>query len=88
MLFVPGDPFLDAAITTDSGLLEYAFGRERHSRNPDYIDRAATNDGVQLAAGGASRDMATVQQWVRSCTPGWVKSREHLDSLGVNSVRP
>ena len=53
VLFVPGEPLLDAALAMDPGLSDHAFGRQCGDRDTDLVDRLAPDDRLHLAAGAA-----------------------------------
>ncbi|MEV6431302.1 DNA recombination protein RmuC [Nocardia sp. NPDC051463] len=83
VLFVPGDPFLDAALTTDSGLLEYAFGRNVILATPTTLIALLRTVAFSWRQEALSRDMATVQQLGRELYARLGMTGKHLDRLGA-----
>lgn len=84
VLFVPGDPFLDAALTTDPELLEYAFGRNVVLATPTTLIALLRTIAFGWRQEALSRDMATVQQLGKELYGRIGKVAEHLDTLGVH----
>lgn len=82
MLFVPGDPFLDAALTTDSGLLEYAFGRNVVLATPTTLIALLRTVALGWRQEAMSEDMAVVQQLGRELYTRLGTTGRHLDRLG------
>ncbi|MBH0775981.1 DNA recombination protein RmuC [Nocardia bovistercoris] len=83
VLFVPGDPFLDAALTTDSGLLEYAFGRNVILATPTTLIALLRTVAFGWRQEAVSRDMATIQQLGRELYARLGLTGKHLDRLGA-----
>ncbi|WP_433682884.1 DNA recombination protein RmuC [Nocardia sp. CA-119907] len=83
VLFVPGDPFLDAAVTTDSALLEYAFGRNVILATPTTLIALLRTVAFGWRQEALSRDMATVQQLGRELYNRLGMTGRHLDRLGT-----
>ncbi|WP_460700433.1 DNA recombination protein RmuC [Nocardia thraciensis] len=83
VLFVPGDPFLDAALTADSGLLEYAFGRNVILATPTTLIALLRTVAFGWRQEALSRDMATVQQLGRELYARLGTTGRHLDRLGA-----
>ncbi|WP_406232899.1 DNA recombination protein RmuC [Nocardia sp. NBC_01009] len=83
VLFVPGDPFLDAALTTDSGLLEHAFGRNVILATPTTLIALLRTVAFSWRQEALSRDMATVQQLGRELYARLGMTGKHLDRLGA-----
>ncbi|WP_194815377.1 DNA recombination protein RmuC [Nocardia sp. XZ_19_385] len=82
VLFVPGDPFLDAALTTDSGLLEYAFGRNVILATPTTLIALLRTVAFSWRQEALSRDMAKIQQLGRELYSRLGMTGRHLDRLG------
>ncbi|WP_225725155.1 MULTISPECIES: DNA recombination protein RmuC [unclassified Nocardia] len=83
VLFVPGDPFLDAALTTDAELLEYAFGRNVILATPTTLIALLRTIAFGWRQEALSRDMATVQQLGRELYARLGMTGRHLDRLGA-----
>ena len=83
VLFIPGDPFLDAALTADSGLLEYAFGRNVILATPTTLIALLRTVAFGWRQEAVSRDMATVQQLGRELYTRLSTTGSHLDKLGT-----
>ncbi|MBF6178227.1 MULTISPECIES: DNA recombination protein RmuC [Nocardia] len=83
VLFVPGDPFLDAALTTDSGLLEYAFGRNVILATPTTLVALLRTVALGWRQEALSRDMATVHQLGRELYTRLSVAGRHMDDLGA-----
>ncbi|WP_280336674.1 DNA recombination protein RmuC [Nocardia wallacei] len=83
VLFVPGDPFLDAALTADSGLLEYAFGRNVILATPTTLIALLRTVAFGWRQEALSREMATVQQLGRELYTRLGTTGRHLDRLGA-----
>ncbi|WP_280475163.1 DNA recombination protein RmuC [Nocardia asiatica] len=83
VLFVPGDPFLDAALTTDSELLEYAFGRDVILATPTTLIALLRTIAFGWRQEALSRDMATVQRLGRELYHRLGTTGKHLDRLGT-----
>ncbi|NQE69518.1 DNA recombination protein RmuC like protein [Nocardia gamkensis] len=87
VLFVPGDPFLDAALTTDSELLEYAFGRNVILATPTTLIALLRTIAFGWRQEALSRDMATVQRLGRELYHRLGMTGKHLDRLGTQLGR-
>lgn len=87
VLFVPGDPFLDAALTTDSELLEYAFGRDVILATPTTLIALLRTIAFGWRQEALSRDMATVQRLGRELYHRLGMTGKHLDRLGTQLGR-
>ncbi|WP_067816984.1 DNA recombination protein RmuC [Nocardia inohanensis] len=83
ILFVPGDPFLDAALTTDSGLLEYAFGRNVVLATPTTLMALLRTVALGWRQEAISADLALVQQLGRELYNRLGTTGRHLDRLGA-----
>lgn len=83
VLFVPGDPFLDAALTSDSGLLEYAFGRNVILATPTTLIALLRTVAYGWRQEALSRDVATIQQLGRELYTRLSTTGAHLDRLGA-----
>ncbi|WP_067721817.1 DNA recombination protein RmuC [Nocardia yamanashiensis] len=83
ILFVPGDPFLDAALTTDSGLLEYAFGRNVVLATPTTLMALLRTVALGWRQEAISADLAVVQQLGRELYTRLGTTGRHLDRLGA-----
>ncbi|MFI5777978.1 DNA recombination protein RmuC [Nocardia sp. NPDC051570] len=83
VLFVPGDPFLDAALTTDAGLLEYAFGRNVILATPTTLIALLRTVAYGWRQEALSRDVATIQQLGRELYTRLSTTGTHLDRLGA-----
>ncbi|ATL70416.1 DNA recombination protein RmuC [Nocardia terpenica] len=82
VLFVPGDPFLDAALTADSGLLEYGFARNVILATPTTLIALLRTVAYGWRQEALSREMATIQQLGRELYARLGATGRHLDRLG------
>ncbi|MBJ8343746.1 DNA recombination protein RmuC [Antrihabitans sp. YC2-6] len=82
VLFLPGDPFLDAALTTDSDLLEYAFSRNVILATPTTLVALLRTIAHTWRQEALSRDAATIQQLGRELYGRIGVAGAHLDRLG------
>ncbi|MBF6195489.1 DNA recombination protein RmuC [Nocardia sp. CDC186] len=87
VLFVPGDPFLDAALTTDSELLEYSFGRDVILATPTTLIALLRTIAFGWRQEALSKDMATVQRLGRELYQRLGTTGRHLDRLGAQLGR-
>ncbi|WP_216914312.1 DNA recombination protein RmuC [Nocardia noduli] len=82
VLFIPGDPFLDAALTADFGLLEHAFGRNVILATPTTLIALLRTVAFSWRQEALSRDAATIQQLGRELYNRLGMTGKHLDRLG------
>jgi DNA recombination protein RmuC len=82
VLFVPGDPFLDAALNADAGLLEYAFGRNVILATPTTLVALLRTVAYGWRQEALSRDVATIQQLGKELYTRLNTTGGHLDRLG------
>lgn len=87
VLFVPSDPFLDAALTTDSELLEYSFGRDVILATPTTLIALLRTIAFGWRQEALSKDMATVQRLGRELYQRLGTTGKHLDRLGAQLGR-
>jgi len=83
VLFVPGDPFLDAALTADSGLLEYAFGRNVILATPTTLVALLRTIAHTWRQEALSRDAAQIHRLGRELYQRLGTVGSHLDRLGA-----
>lgn len=83
VLFVPGDPFLDAALGTDSALLEYAFTRNVVLATPTTLMALLRTVALGWRQEAMSADMALIQQLGRELYTRLSTTGKHLDRLGA-----
>ncbi|MFF2556034.1 DNA recombination protein RmuC [Nocardia sp. NPDC058058] len=83
VLFVPGDPFLDAAFGADPGLLEYAFGRNVVLATPTTLMALLRTVALGWRQEAMSQDMAVIQQLGRELYARLGTTGRHLDRLGA-----
>ena len=82
VLFVPGDPFLDAALTADSGLLEHAFSRNVILATPTTLIALLRTIAHTWRQEALSRDAAKIHQLGRELYSRLGTVGAHLDRLG------
>lgn len=83
VLFLPGDPFLDAAMTTDSSLLEHAFARNVIIATPTTLIALLRTVAHMWRQEAVTRDVATIQQLGRELYGRLGATGRHLDRLGA-----
>lgn len=83
VLFVPGDPFLDAALTADGGLLEYAFGRNVILATPTTLVALLRTIAHTWRQEALSRDAAQIHRLGRELYQRLGTVGTHLDRLGA-----
>ena len=84
VLFVPGDPFLDAALTSDTGLLEYAFGRNVILATPTTLVALLRTVAYTWKQESVAEDAARIQQLGLELYNRIGVVSTHLDKLGAN----
>ncbi|MGV8874249.1 MAG: DNA recombination protein RmuC [Rhodococcus sp. (in: high G+C Gram-positive bacteria)] len=84
VLFVPGDPFLDAALTSDTGLLEYAFGRNVILATPTTLVALLRTVAYTWKQESLAEDAARIQQLGRELYTRIGVVGAHLDKLGAH----
>lgn len=82
VLFVPGDPFLDAALTSDSTLLEYAFTRNVILATPTTLVALLRTVAYTWKQESLAEDAARIQQLGRELYTRLGVVSSHLDKLG------
>ncbi|MGB7239576.1 MAG: DNA recombination protein RmuC [Rhodococcus sp. (in: high G+C Gram-positive bacteria)] len=82
VLFVPGDPFLDAAVTSDSALLEYAFTRNVILATPTTLVALLRTVAYTWKQESLAEDAARIQQLGRELYTRLGVVSTHLDKLG------
>lgn len=82
VLFVPGDPFLDAALTSDSGLLEYAFTRNVILATPTTLVALLRTVAYTWKQESLAEDAARIHQLGRELYTRLGVVSSHLDKLG------
>lgn len=82
VLFLPGDPFLDAALSTDGELLEYAFARNVILATPTTLIALLRTIAHTWREESLSKDAATIQQLGRDLYSRLNVAATHLDRLG------
>lgn len=83
VLFLPGDPFLDAALTTDADLLEHAFARNVILATPTTLIALLRTIAHTWRQEALSRDAATIHQLGRELYSRLGTAGSHLDRLGA-----
>ncbi|OZE17571.1 DNA recombination protein RmuC [Rhodococcus sp. 05-2254-6] len=84
VLFVPGDPFLDAALTSDTGMLEYAFGRNVILATPTTLVALLRTVAYTWKQESLAEDAARIQQLGRELYTRIGVVSTHLDKLGAH----
>jgi DNA recombination protein RmuC len=82
VLFVPGDPFLDAALGAAPDLLEYAFARNVILATPTTLVALLRTIAFTWRQEALSRDAATIHRLGRELYQRLGTVGEHLDRLG------
>ncbi|NLU83791.1 DNA recombination protein RmuC [Rhodococcus sp. HNM0569] len=82
VLFVPGDPFLDAALGADAELLEYAFARNVVLATPTSLVALLRTIAHTWRQEALSRDAATIHRLGRELYGRLGTVAGHLDKLG------
>lgn len=82
ILFVPGDPFLDAALTSDSSLLEYAFTRNVILATPTTLVALLRTVAYTWKQESLAEDAARIQMLGRELYSRLGVVAAHLDKLG------
>ena len=82
VLFVPGDPFLDAALGADADLLEYAFARNVILATPTTLVALLRTIAHTWRQEALSRDAATIHRLGRELYQRLGAVGSHLDRLG------
>lgn len=82
VLFVPGDPFLDAALAADSELLEYAFARNVILATPTTLVTLLRTIAHTWRQEALSKEAATIHQLGRELYQRIGVVGGHLDRLG------
>ncbi|OLL18484.1 MULTISPECIES: DNA recombination protein RmuC [unclassified Rhodococcus (in: high G+C Gram-positive bacteria)] len=82
VLFVPGDPFLDAALAADSELLEYAFARNVILATPTTLVALLRTIAHTWRQEALSKEAATIHQLGRELYQRIGVVGGHLDRLG------
>ncbi len=83
VLFVPGDPFLEAALTADPGLLEHAFTRNVVIATPTTLIALLRTVAHTWRQESLSRDAAAIHALGRELHGRLVTVGTHLDKLGT-----
>ncbi|KAA0023931.1 DNA recombination protein RmuC [Antrihabitans cavernicola] len=83
VLFLPGDAFLDAALTTDADLLEHAFARNVILATPTTLIALLRTIAHTWRQEALSRDAATIHQLGRELYSRLGTAGTHLDRLGA-----
>lgn len=83
VLFVPGDPFLDAALTADSGLLEHAFSRNIVLATPTTLIALLRTIAHMWRQEALSQDAARIHQLGRELYSRLGTVGAHFDKLGA-----
>jgi len=83
-LFVPGDPFLDAALTSDTSLLEYAFGRNVILATPTTLVALLRTVAYTWKQESIAEDAARIHQLGRELYGRIGIVSTHLDKLGAH----
>ncbi|WP_407726365.1 DNA recombination protein RmuC [Rhodococcoides fascians] len=84
VLFVPGDPFLDAALTSDTSLLEYAFGRNVILATPTTLVALLRTVAYTWKQESIAEDAARIHQLGRELYGRIGIVSTHLDKLGAH----
>ncbi len=82
VLFLPGDPFLDAALTTDAELLEHAFARNVILATPTTLIALLRTIAHTWRQEALSQDAAIIHQLGRDLYSRLGTAGTHLDRLG------
>ncbi|WP_127784655.1 DNA recombination protein RmuC [Rhodococcus sp. X156] len=82
VLFVPGDPFLEAALTADPELLEHAFARNIVIATPTTLIALLRTVAHTWRQESLSRDAAVIHQLGRELHGRLATVGGHLDKLG------
>ncbi len=87
VLFLPGDPFLDAALTTDETLLEYAFSRNIVLATPTTLVALLRTVALGWQHEALAEDAATILRLGRELHQRIGTVGRHLDRLGGQLAR-
>lgn len=82
VLFVPGDPFLDAALSTDPGLLEYAFGKNVVLTTPTTLIALLRTVALTWRQEAFSRDAAAIHKLGKELYQRLDTMARHMDRAG------
>jgi DNA recombination protein RmuC len=87
VLFLPGDPFLDAALATDARLLEHAFGKNVILATPTTLVAMLRTIAHMWRQEAVTRDVATIQQLGRQLYTRLSGVARGLDRLGTQLAK-
>ena len=82
VLFVPGDPFLDAALSTDPGLLEFAFGKNVVLTTPTTLIALLRTVALTWRQEAFSRDAAAIHNLGKELYQRLDTMARHMDKAG------
>ncbi len=82
VLFVPGDPFLDAALSTDPGLLEFAFSKNVVLTTPTTLIALLRTVALTWRQEAFSRDATTIHTLGQELYQRLDTMARHMDKAG------
>lgn len=87
VLFVPGDPFLDAALSTDPGLLEFAFGKNVVLTTPTTLIALLRTVALTWRQEAFSRDAAAIHTLGKELYQRIDTMARHMDKAGSHLAK-